>query len=130
MNEIMDDESDVAEAPHDEIARLEARIEELADAIERCRKFDAASKVVMIGGALWFFAGLFGLVNLDGTALAGSIAAVLGGIVLNGSNGSTMQQTRAALDAAEARRAELIGALDMRTVETDLTGPSPGRWLH
>ena len=39
-----------------------------------------------------------------------------GGVVLFGSNNSTSEQTTAALRAAEAERAELIGQMDLRVV--------------
>jgi len=62
--------------------------------------------------------------------MLGAITAILGGFVLSGSNRSTMQQTRAALDTVEASRTELIGALNLRTVN-DTPGTVPtGRWLH
>jgi hypothetical protein len=43
-------------------------------------------------------------------------AAVIGGIVLLGSNAATWTQTDAALRAAEAMRADLIGRMDLRMV--------------
>jgi len=52
---------------------------------------------------------------------------VLGGLVLKGSNDSTMRQTQAALETAEASRTELIGALNLRTVSD---APQTPRWLH
>ncbi len=128
----MNEQFDTAEEQRNEIARLETRIEELADGLERCRKLDAVSKIVIASGALWFLAGLLGLVTFSGMVLAGSITAVLGGIVLNGSNSSTMQQTQAALDAAEARRAELIGSMELRVVQggVDDALRDPSRTLH
>jgi hypothetical protein len=116
---------------HEQIAQLEARIEELAEAVERCRKLSLFSNVLLIGGALWLFAGMAGVVYF-GPAMLGAITAILGGFVLNGSNRSTMRQTQAALDTAEATRTELIGALSLRTVEADTTfGAVPtGPWLH
>ena len=94
-----EDEHEVS--AHEQIARLEGKIEELADAVERCRKLGLFSNVLLIGGALWLFAGLFGFVYF-GPAMLGAITAILGGFVLGGSNRSTMQQTQAALDQAEA----------------------------
>ena len=116
---------------HEAIARLESRIEELADGLERCRKLNLFSKVLMAGGAIWLGSGLFGLVYL-GSATLGAIAAILGGIVLNGSNRSTMQQIQASIEAAEAQRIELIGAINLRTVEATADSMPSGsaRWLH
>ena len=45
-----------------------------------------------------------------------ALAAVIGGIVLLGSNSTTWAQTDAALHEAEAMRADLIGRMDMRVV--------------
>ena len=64
---------------------------------------------------MWLLAGLFGFVYF-GPAMLGAITAILGGFVLKGSNDSTMRQTQAALDLAEAQRNSLIGAIDLRTV--------------
>jgi hypothetical protein len=125
----LEDEQDVS--VREQIARLEGKIEELADAVERCRKLGLFAHVLVIGGALWLFAGLFGIVYF-GPAMLGAITAILGGLVLGGSNRSTMQQSQAALAQAEARRNDLIGAIDLRTINTDLTGTKPiaGPTLH
>jgi hypothetical protein len=115
---------------HEAIARLEARIEALADDLERCRKIALFSKLLLTGGALWLAAGLLGIVYL-GPAALGAIAAILGGIVLSGSNRSTVQQVEAALNTAERQRAALIGAIDLRPVDGRVEAPSePVRWLH
>ena len=116
---------------HELIARLETRLEQLADELERCRKINLFSKVVMAGGAIWLGAGLFGFTYL-GAATLGAIAAILGGIVLNGSNRSTRPQIQASIAAAEARRVEQIGAINLRTVEAaaDTMPPGSVRWLH
>jgi hypothetical protein len=45
------------------------------------------------------------------------MAAVLGGIVGVGSNGSTLDQTRVAIASAEAERKALIGQIGLRLVE-------------
>ena len=118
------DEPDLAS--HERIARLEAKIEELADGLERCRKIGLLSNALLAGGAIWLIAGMVGTVYF-GPAMLGAITAILGGFVLKGSNDSTMRQALAALDQAEAQRAELIGALNLRpTNDTSETV----RWLH
>ncbi len=98
------------------IARLETEIEELARSVERCGKIELAAKLLITGGTLALLAGLFGLLRLDPAAGMGALAAVIGGIVLFGSNGSTLKQTQARLEATEARRAALIGAMELRLV--------------
>ena len=103
--------------PTDEISQIEARLEELAGLAERCRKAILVSKAAIAGGAallLLMMLGLFGSSNP--VAAIGSIAAILGGIVWLGSNTSTLQQTTAAMTAAEALRSELIGSIDLRVV--------------
>jgi hypothetical protein len=102
--------------PSQQVARLEARIEELAELLDRCRKVRLASKVaIAIGGAL-LVAIILGLIKFDPVALIASIAMVLGGIVLFGSNSSTSEQACAALKKAEAERADLIGQLELQVV--------------
>jgi hypothetical protein len=120
----LEDEDDVS--AHEQIARLEGKIEELANAVERCRKLGLFSNVLLIGGGMWLLAGLFGFVYF-GPAMLGAITAILGGFVLKGSNDSTMRQTQAALDQAESQRNSLIGVIDLRTVSET---PGTTRWLH
>jgi len=128
----VNDEADIAEEPHEEIARLEARIDELSDGLERCRKIGVFSKMLMAGGVVLLGAGMIGVVYLGPAVLALSITGVLGGIVLNGSNRSSMQQIQSAVDAAEARRTALIGAIDLLTVDArdEAETAAPSRWLH
>jgi hypothetical protein len=102
--------------PRDEIARLEAQIEEQSDAIERCRKIILASKLVAAGGAVLIVLLLVGLVRFDAAAMIGAMAAVIGGVVMFGSTASTSGQLAAAVKVAEARRAELIGMINPRVV--------------
>jgi prefoldin subunit 5 len=100
----------------DEISAIEARIEELAEVSERCRKIILASKIAIAAGlALLLFVMLGLFVSGQVTAL-GSIALILGGIVSFGSNVSTLRQTDAAISAAESLRSELIGRIDLRLV--------------
>jgi hypothetical protein len=102
--------------PSDEISRIEARLEALAEAAERCRKFILASKAAIATGGALLIIMVFGLIGPNQVAALGSIAMILGGIVSLGSNVSTLQQTVDAISAAEALRSELIGRIDLRLV--------------
>jgi hypothetical protein len=102
--------------PSDEIARIEAELEELAEVSERCRKIIWFSKIAIGGGAAVLMLTVLGLLGSNEAVAIGSIAAVLGGIVSLGSNVSTLQQTMAAMQAAEAARSDLIGRIDLRVV--------------
>ena len=108
----MDDDN-----PSDEIARIEARLEQLAEVAERCRKFILASKAAIAGGGALLLVMMLGLFGSSQVTALGSIALVLGGIVSLGSNVSTLRQTMAAISAAEALRSELIGRIDLRVVD-------------
>jgi hypothetical protein len=102
--------------PHELIARLEARIDDLAEVRERCRKIILASKVAIACGGIWMLAAVFGAVGLDPLAMVAAIAAVIGGTVVFGSNTTTASQISAAMREAEERRAALIGSLELRVV--------------
>src|SRR5262249_21457928 len=102
--------------PRTEISQLEAQIEEHAETIERCRKIMLFSKAAIFGGGLLLLAILLGVIQPDPTAMIGAIAALIGGTVLLDSNGSTSEQATKALQAAEARRGELIDQIDPRPV--------------
>jgi hypothetical protein len=105
------------DTPIDGIARIEVQLEELAEVSERCRKIILVSKVAIAGGValpLLMMLGLFGSYQV---VAIGSIAAVLGGIVSLGSNVGTLQQTIAAISAAEALRSNLISKIDLRVVD-------------
>jgi hypothetical protein len=100
----------------DEISQIEARIEELAEVSERCRKIILFSKAAIAGGVALLLVMILGLFGSSQVAALGSIAAVLGGIVSLGSNVSTLQQTEAAMNAAEVQRSDLINRIDPRVV--------------
>src|SRR5262249_20366362 len=124
MDESDPDESDLSDGDaREEIQKLEHRIEELAETIERCRKFVLMSKIAIAVGGLLSLAMAFGAISLEPTVMIASITAVIGGAVLLGSNSSTWDEKAAALQAAEARRAELISAIDLRVVG-EASGPS------
>jgi hypothetical protein len=110
LNRIADDN------PIDEITRIEAQIEGLAETAERCRKAILVSKAAIAAGFGLLAVTVLGPFGSSQVVALGSIAAVLGGIVSLGSNISTLQQTTAAIDAAEAHRSDLIGSIDLRVV--------------
>lgn len=99
-----------------EIAQLEARSEALAESIERCRKISLAAKLTIAAGAIWIVLVLLGVVAFSPGTIIAAMAAVLGGIVLLGSNATTWTQTDAALHEAEATRADLIGRMALSVV--------------
>jgi hypothetical protein len=107
--------------PHAEIERLEARIEELATQLESCRKFALAARVAIAAGAALLVAITIGAIPFSALAFTAAITAVLGGIVLAGSNRSTEQEAAAQMAAAERDRAALIGLIELRVVAEGAT---------
>lgn len=101
---------------HDEIERLEAQIDELAARLESCRKFVLVARVAIAAGVILLAAILLGAVTFDPRLLLAAVTALLGGVVVWGSNGSTAKEAAAELAAAEAERARLIGLLNLHVV--------------
>ena len=102
--------------PIDEISRIEARLDELAEVSERCRKIILVSKAAIAGGVALLLITMLGLFGSDQVTALGSIAVVIGGIVSLGSNVSTLRETMAAMSAAEVLRSDLISRIDLRVV--------------
>jgi hypothetical protein len=75
-----------------------------------------AAKLTIAAGAIWIVLVLLGVIAFSPDTIIAALAAVIGGIVLLGSNSTTWTQTDAALHEAEAMRADLIGRMDMRVV--------------
>jgi len=101
---------------HDQIELLEGRIEDLAETIERCRKLILVSKVAMAAGAILLAAVTLGAFGSSPLALILAITGILGGVVVLGSNTTTAEAARADLTAAEVRRGELIGMIELHVV--------------
>src|SRR4029077_1107010 len=106
----MDDDGELRE----QILHIEAHIEELADVTEGCRKIIVISKVAIAVGGTLILAITLGAVRFDPTVMIGTLAAVIGGTVVFGSNTSTLKQTATAMKAAEAHRTELISRVPAR----------------
>lgn len=102
--------------PHKEIERLEAQIDELAARLESCRKFILVARIAVVAGAVLLAVVLLGLLSFDPRLLLAAITALLGGIVMWGSNHSTAEEAAKELAAAEAERASLIGSIALRVV--------------
>src|SRR5262249_39476793 len=111
--------------PREEIATLEARIEELAETIERCRKLIVLSKIALAVGVVLFGGFLLGVLGSELLPFVLGIIAILGGVVVLGSNTTTAESALADMKAAEARRAELIGTIKLRVVTN---GAGSGHW--
>ena len=107
--------------PIDEISRIEAQLEELAEVSERCRKIILVSKAAIAGGVALMLFMMLGLFGSNQVTAIGSIAVVLGGIVSLGSNASTLQQAMAAMSAAEALRADMISRIDLAELAQDFS---------
>ena len=107
----------------EKIARLEADIEQLADSLDRCRKAMLLSKAAIAAGAILVLAYFLGPIGFDSTILIGAIAAIVGGVVVFGSNSSTSKQTMAALKDAESQRAKLIDRIDFGAADSSRWRP-------
>ena len=105
------------DSPADEISRIEAQLEELAEVADRCRKIILVSKAAIAGGGALLLVMILGLFGSGPVATIGSIAMVLGGIVSLGSNVSTLRQTLADMNDAETVRSDLIDGIDLRVVD-------------
>jgi hypothetical protein len=95
----MDGEDDLRE----QILQVEADLEELTDAVDRCRKIILISKAIIAAGATLILAIALGGVGFDPAVLIGSIAAVIGGTVVFGSNTSTLKHGSSPICQARSR---------------------------
>jgi hypothetical protein len=115
----------------DRISLLEGQIEELAKAVERCRKSMLIAKIVGVAGAIWLVAMAIGAIRFSGLGMVVSLSAMIGGVVMFGTSRSTLLQAAATRTNAEVERATLISALDLRLVEeTRAPSIAGSRLLH
>jgi hypothetical protein len=101
---------------HQKIAELEAEIDHLSDAAERCRKSMIVARVAIIGGVLILGTFLLGLFRVDPMMLVVGIAATLAGIGFYGSSRGSLEQITKKIKMCDARRAEIINGMELRTV--------------
>jgi hypothetical protein len=101
---------------HSEIVRLEEQIDELEATIESCRKFILTGRIAVAIGSMILILMLVGGIQFNLSLMGLAVAAVLGGIVTVGSNRSTTKEAAGELSSLEAKRATLIGQLDLRIV--------------
>jgi len=100
----------------EQISRIETDIEEHARTLDGCRKAMLLSKMAIAAGGIWLSAYLLGAIWFSAVAMICAMAAMVGGVVVFGSNLTTSKQTTAAIKAAERYRAELIDTINLRTV--------------
>jgi biotin transporter BioY len=74
------------------------------------------SKVAIAAGIAFLAAYLVGAIWLNSVAVIGAMAAVIGGVVVFGSNLTTSRQATSAMAALERHRAELIDTINLRTI--------------
>jgi hypothetical protein len=102
--------------PIDEIVRIEAELDELAEVSEQCRKIIMVSKAAIRRRRALLLFMMLGLFGSNQVTALGSIAVALAAIASLGSNVGTLQQTMAAMTDAEALRSDLLGRVDSRVV--------------
>jgi hypothetical protein len=105
----------------EEIERLERRIEELSDAIQRSRRLRLAGRVAAVAGPALLAGFALGLVAYTPARMVVALALAIGGVVLMGSSRSSTEELERALRRAEAERIAAIDALDLVDL-SDRTG--------
>jgi hypothetical protein len=98
--------------PHEKIEALEAEIEALSEAAERCRKIMVAANAGTFAAAFFLVLSLLGLIGPVPFVL--SIAAVLAGLALFGTNKRTRDDILAQIRALEAQRSMMIDGLELQ----------------
>jgi hypothetical protein len=106
---------------HEQIAELEAEIETLRDAAERCRKVMFGAKAASAAGGLLLAIVVTGLLPIGRPLpFVLATAAILGGIALFGSTRTTREQIITTIQARQAQRDQMIGRLELHDL-SDVT---------
>jgi hypothetical protein len=95
----------------EEIERLEIRIEELREAIERSRRLMLAGRAAAVVGPALLVCLMLALLDFTPARMIVGIALAIGGMVLSGSSRASTEQLERSLTRTEAeRRAAIDGA--------------------
>ncbi|MBV9290432.1 MAG: hypothetical protein JO288_21885 [Hyphomicrobiales bacterium] len=108
--------------PAERIEDLEARIEDLGEAIARSRRLGRAGRAAAIAGPALLVCLVFGVLDLTPVRMIAAIALGLGGLVLMGSSRASTDQLEQSLRRAESERRAAIDALDLIEVERGAGG--------
>ena len=101
----------------DEIERLELRIEELREAIERSRRLMLAGQACAVAGPAMFACFVLGLIDFTPVRMIVGIALAIGGVVLTGSSRASTEQLMLSLKRTEEERSAAIDALELVQVQ-------------
>jgi hypothetical protein len=97
----------------DEIERLEIRIEELSEAIERSRRLRLVGFASAVIGPALIAGFVLGLIAYSPTRVIVAFALAIGGMVLMGSSRSSTEELERALKQTEDERIAAIDALNL-----------------
>src|ERR1700722_17738222 len=97
----------------DEMERLERRIDELRDAIERSRRWRFAGRAAVVLGPALLAGLVLGVLDYTPERVIAALALSIGGMVLMGSSRSSTEELERTLKQAEAERMAAIDALDL-----------------
>ncbi len=97
----------------EQIERLEIRIEELREAIERSRRLMLAGQACAVVGPALFVCFMFGLIDFTPVRMIVGIALAIGGVVLTGSSRASTEQLMLSLKRTEEERSAAIDALEL-----------------
>src|SRR5277367_313554 len=97
----------------DEMERLEFRIDELRDAIERSRRSRFAGRASAVLGPALLAGLVFGVLDYSPERVIAALALAIGGMVLMGSSRSSTEELERALKRTEAERMAAIDALEL-----------------
>ena len=96
----------------EQIERLEARIDELREAIQRSRRLVVAGRACAFAGAALLICLMLGLATFTPVRMIVGITVALGGLVLMGSSVGSTKQLELSLKQTEDERNAAIDALE------------------